>query len=79
MRSNGYREALVGVSRSEILQVVEEYVHNARARELIRITMVDGYSYTDAAGMVQPEMSTNGVQDVINRWMPVVLDKLGDK
>lgn len=65
-----------GVSRAAVEDIIRGYVHNERDREILRMSLLDGISYTRIADRLEPWLSPRAIQDVMNRWMPVIMEHL---
>lgn len=76
MKKRGYKEALRGVESERIEQLIQSYVHSARDREVIRLSLLDDISYTHIADRLELEVSSRMVQEIMNRWMPIILAHL---
>lgn len=76
MTKRGYHESVRGVDAQRIETVVDAYVHSDRDREIIKLNLVHGVSYTDIPERLDLWVSTRTVQNAMNRWMPVVLEHL---
>ena len=76
MTKRGYHESVRGYDAQRIETVVDAYVHSDRDREILKLNLVHGVSYTDIPERLDPWVSTRTVQNAMNRWMPVVLEHL---
>lgn len=65
-----------GVSRAAVEDIIRGYVHNERDREILRMSLLDGVSYTHIADRLEPWLSPRAIQDVMNRWMPIIMEHL---
>ena len=74
MIKRGYRDMVRGVESQRIEGLVDAYVHNDRDREIIKLSLVHGVSYTRIADRIDPWVSPRTVQTVLNRWMPVIME-----
>jgi hypothetical protein len=76
MMKRGYRDKMRGVESQRIEGLVDAYVHSDRDREIIKMSLVHGISYTRIADIIDPWVSPRTVQSVLNRWMPVILEHI---
>ena len=56
---------------SDIKNVIEEYIHNGRDREILRLRYVDGQTYETIAENV--DMSPRQIQNIINRHKETII------
>ena len=76
MLKRGYKNAVRGVEASLISAIVDEYVHSDRDREIIKMNLIHNISYTAIADRLEPWISTRTVQNVMNEWMPLILEHI---
>ena len=76
MNKRGYKEMVRGVENSRISYLIDEYVHNERDREIIKLNLLNGVSYTRIADRIEPWISPRAIQEIMNRWMPVIKEHL---
>ena len=76
MTTRGYRDLMRGYDAQRITRVVDDYVHSDRDKEIIKLNILHGVSYTDIPERLDPWVSTRTVQNAMNRWMPLVLEHL---
>lgn len=76
MTKRGYRDLMRGYDAQRITRVVDDYVLSDRDKEIIKLNILHGVSYTDIPERLDPWVSTRTVQNAMNRWMPVVLEHL---
>lgn len=76
MLKRGYREMVRGVESERINAVIDAYVHSDRDREIIKLSLIHGVSYTRIADRLNDWVSPRTVQSVMNRWVPLLLEKL---
>ena len=76
MNKRGYKEMVRGVESSRISYLIDEYVHNERDREIIKLNLLNGVSYTRIADRIEPWISPRAIQEIMNRWMPVIKEHL---
>lgn len=65
-----------GVESQRIENLVDAYVHSDRDREIIKLSLVHGVSYTGIADRIDPWVSPRTIQNVLNRCMPVILEHI---
>lgn len=76
MNKRGYRDAMRGVDNERIGQAINAYVHSQRDREVLRLSLIHGISYMRISERPGLEISPRTVQEIMNRWMPVLLEHL---
>lgn len=76
MKKRGYKQAVNAVPISEIDRLINEYVHSQRDRKVLKLALLNNLSYTQIAGRLDMEISSRTVQEVMNRWMPAILEHL---
>lgn len=76
MNKRGYRDMVRGVESAHISAVIDAYVHNDRDREILKMSLLHGVSYTRIADRLEPWLSPRSIQEVMNRWMPVIMEHL---
>lgn len=76
MLKRGYKNAMRGVEASRINAIIDEYVHSDRDKEIIKLSLLHDISYTAIADRLEPWISTRTVQNVMNEWMPLILEHL---
>lgn len=59
-------------SNARVCEVIEDYIHNARDRHLIRDSLVDGMSYDELAGKYS--LTYEGVKGIMRKGK-AALDK----
>lgn len=74
MLKRGYKNAMRGVEASRINEIIDEYVHSDRDKEIIKLSLLHDISYTDIADRLETWISTRTVQNVMNAWMPLILE-----
>lgn len=74
MLKRGYKNAMRGVEASRINAIIDEYVHSDRDREILKLSLLHDISYTAIADRLEPWISTRTVQNVMNAWMPLILE-----
>ena len=67
---------MVGVDSETINALIDAYVHNDRDREILKLNLLHGVSYTRIADQLNPWLSPRWIQEIMNRWMPVILENL---
>lgn len=65
-----------GVQSTKLCQVIDDYVHSDRDREIIKMSLLHGVSYTRIADRLEPWLSPRTIQEIMNRWMPVIMDHI---
>jgi DNA-directed RNA polymerase specialized sigma24 family protein len=76
LTKHDYKGRMVGRTTEEISRLIDAYVHSGRDRAVIRLSLLEGESYTRIAGRLDLEVSSRTVQEIMNRWMPIILDHL---
>lgn len=76
MKKRGYKEMVQGVQSTWLSKVIDDYVHNDRDREIIKMNLLHGISYTHIADRLDPWISPRTIQEIMNRWMPVIMDHI---
>lgn len=71
-----YKEMVRGIESACISKVIDEFVHKKRDREIIKLSLLDDISYTHIADIIEPWVSPRTIQDIMNRWMPVIMEHL---
>lgn len=74
MVKRGYKDMMRGVDSQRISRLIDAYVHSERDREIIRLSLIHGVSYSRIADRLDDFVSPRTVQAVMNRWMPVILE-----
>ena len=59
-------------SNQRVCEVIDDYIHNARDRDLIRDSLVDGMSYDELAGKYS--LTYEGVKNIMRKGK-AALDK----
>lgn len=70
----GYKNMVIGITNERIERAIDSYVHKPRDRKVIKLCLMHGQSYTQIAGRQDLEVSSRTVQDIMNRWMPIIKD-----
>lgn len=65
-----------GVESERIERIINTYVHSQRDRQVIKLAVLDDISYTRISQRLDLEVSSRTVQEIMNRWMPVILEHL---
>lgn len=76
MMKRGYRDMVRGVDSGRLERIVDDYVKSDRDREIIKLNLLHGVSYTRIADTVEPWVSSRAIQKIMNRWMPVIKEHL---
>ena len=76
MEKKGYKAMVRGIEGARIENVIREYVHNGRDREVLRLSLLDDVSYTRIADRAELEVSSRTVQEIMNKWMPIIMENL---
>lgn len=76
MKKRGYREMVQGVQSTQLCRVIDDYVHSDRDREIIKMSLLHGISYTRIADRLEPWLSPRTIQEIMNRWMPIIMDHI---
>ena len=65
-----------GVQSTHLCRVIDDYVHSDRDREIIKLNLLHGVSYTRIADRLEPWLSPRTIQEIMNRWMPIIMDHI---
>lgn len=76
MKKKDYKGMMVGVDSETINALIDAYVHNDRDREILKLNLLHGISYMRIADQLNPWVSPRWIQEIMNRWMPVILEHL---
>lgn len=76
MLKRGYRDMVRGMDAVRVEMIIDAYVHSDRDREIIKLNLLHGVSYTRIADRIEPWVSPRTVQEIMNRWMPVIKEHL---
>ena len=76
MKKHDYKGRMRGVESERIERIIDAYVHSQRDRQVIRLAVLDDISYTRISQRLDLEVSSRTVQEIMNRWMPVILEHL---
>lgn len=76
MLKRGYKDMVRGLDSQHISQIIDAYVHNDRDREIIKLNILHGVSYTRIADRLEPWVSPRTIQEIMNRWMPVIREHM---
>ncbi len=76
MLKRGYRDMVRGMDSARISAVIDAYVHSERDREIIKLNLLHGVSYTRIADRIEPWVSPRTIQEIMNRWMQVIKEHL---
>lgn len=76
MRKRGYKDALRGVENERIERLIDAYVHSQRDRKVLKLSLIHDISYTRISQRQDLELSSRTVQEILNRWAPVILEHL---
>ena len=76
MLKRGYKEMVRGIESERISAAIDAYVHSDRDREIIKLNLLQGVSYTHIADTIEPWISTRTIQEIMNRWMPIIKEHL---
>lgn len=76
MNKKGYKNMVMGIPHEQIERAIDAYVHSPRDRKILKLCLLHGQSYTKIAGRLDLEISSRSVQEVMNRWMPIIKDHL---
>lgn len=72
----GYREMVRGIESAYINKVIDDFVLKDRDKEIIKLNLLHGISYTNIPDKLENWVSTRTVQNVMNTWMPLILEHL---
>lgn len=76
MNKRGYKQMVRGVDGERLCRIINDYVHNERDREIIKLNLIHGVSYMHIADRIEPWVSPRTIQEIMNRWMPVIKEHL---
>lgn len=76
MKKHDYKGRMRGVESERIERIINAYVHSQRDRQVIKMAVLDDISYTRISQRLDLEVSSRTVQEIMNRWMPVILEHL---
>lgn len=76
MIKRGYREQVRGVDARIVSEVIDAYVLSDRDREIIKLNLLHGMSYTRISEIIEPWVSPRWIQEIMNRWMPLILEHI---
>lgn len=76
MNKRGYKLMVRGIDSATINRIVEQYVHSERDREIIKLSLLNDVSYTRIADRLDTWISPRTIQNILNKWMPVILEHL---
>lgn len=76
MDKKGYREMVRGIESACINKVIDDYVLDDRDKEIIKLNLLHGISYTRIADQIDPWVSPRTIQNAMNTWMPIILEHL---
>lgn len=76
MKKHDYKGRMRGMERTRIEQIIDAYVLSQRDRKVIKLALINNISYTNIAGRLDLEVSSRTVQEIMNRWMPIIMEHL---
>lgn len=76
MKKHDYKGRMRGLERAKIEQMIDAYVLSQRDRKVIKLALLNDISYTNIAGRLDLEVSSRTVQEIMNRWMPIIMEHL---
>lgn len=76
MMKRGYKDMVRGIESETVSRIIDAYVHSDRDREIIKLNLLHGVSYTRIADQLEPWLSPRSIQEVMNRWMPVIMEHI---
>lgn len=76
MMKRGYKNMVRGIDAQIVSRIIDAYVHSDRDREIIKLSLLHGVSYTRIADRLEPWLSPRSIQEVMNRWMPVIMEHI---
>ena len=62
-------------TNSEIGKLIDEYIHSERDRRILRLRLIDGFTYEQIAELV--DMSVRQVKNIVYRAQERLFDKIG--
>lgn len=76
MVKRGYKQMVRGMDSERLSALIDAYVHSDRDREIIKLNLIHGVSYMHIADRIEPWVSPRTIQEIMNRWMPIIKDHL---
>lgn len=76
MKKHDYKGRVRGLERAKIEQMIDAYVLSQRDRKVIKLALLNDISYTNIAGRLDLEVSSRTIQEIMNRWMPIIMEHL---
>ena len=61
-------------SNTDMCRAIDEYVHNIKHRELLRLKLCDGYTHEEVAERVG--YSTQYVKEICREYKPIMFQRL---
>lgn len=76
MTKRGYRDMVRGMDGERLGRIIDAYVLSDRDREIIKLNLLHGVSYTRIADRIEPWVSPRTIQEIMNRWMPIIKEHI---
>lgn len=76
MKKHDYKARVRGVESERILKIIDSYVLSQRDRKVIKLALINDVSYTKISQRLDLEVSSRTVQEIMNRWMPIIMEHL---
>ena len=76
VKKHDYKGMMRGIEAEKIESVITSYVHNPRDRKVLKLALLHEVSYTRISQRQDLEVSSRTVQEIMNRWMPVIMAHL---
>lgn len=76
MKKRGYKDMVRGIDARLIDRTIDDFVLSERDREIIKMSLLNDVSYTRIADRLPEWVSPRTIQNILNRWMPVILEHL---
>ena len=62
-------------TNSEIGKAIDEYIHSERDRRILRLRLIDGFTYEQIAELV--DMSVRQVKNIVYKAQERLFDRIG--
>lgn len=76
MKKRGYKKMVRGIDARLIDRTIDDFVLSERDREIIKLSLLNDVSYTRIADRLPEWVSPRTIQNILNRWMPVIMEHL---
>lgn len=58
-----------GKKRSEINEIINDYVMSAKYRKILRMKLLDGETYEKVAEVIRPQMSPRQIKRIVSEFV----------